>query len=389
MKKFLIYIPILFLVAFALIFYTNVNKNAEIKKSEAELLDLQVRSHELLVLHKNSKQLILHIGSTISYDEISKSNKELKVAIQNYRDVLASLNFTRLYKISKNIEKKSVEMVSILEDIKTDMAVVKSLIFLAHTSYNKYTKNTKSLSESDKEYMNALFSAVLKNPESEPVEFKQISLVQNADDLNVNLRKIYLKQKSLMQLERQMAFNDIAYDINEVIAYSYKKSNELRNETNGLIKNFLMATLLLLLFAVIVYVKELIDSKKLRVLSNELKQFSDALDESAIVSKSDLSGKITYVNDRFCEISGYNREELIGKQHNIVRHEDTDSEIFKILWETIQAKRVFRGTIKNRTKSGSSYYVDTTITPLLDIDGEIIEYLSVRYDITMFISFEG
>ena len=389
MKKFLIYIPVLFLVAFALIFYSNVNKNAEIKKSEAELLDLQVRSQELLVLLKNNQQLILHIGTAISYDEISESNRELKVAIQNYRDVLSSLNFTRLYKISKNIEKKSVEMVSILEDIKTDMAVVKSLIFLAHTSYKTYTQNTKSLSESDKEYMNALFNAILKNPNSEPVEFKRISLVKNAEDLNVNLRKIYLKQKSLMQLERQMEFNDITFDINEVISYSYTTSNQLRHETNGLIKNFLIATLFLLLFAVIVYIKELIDSKKLRVVSNSLQQFSDALDESAIVSKSDLSGKITYVNDIFCEVSGYSREELIGKQHSIVRHEDTDSEIFKILWETIQAKRVFRGTIKNRTKSGSSYYVDTTITPLLDIDGEIVEYLSVRYDVTMFISFEG
>ncbi len=388
MKKYLIYVPIIFLIAFVSIFFSNANRNAEIKKSEKELADLQVRSHELLTLVKSNAQLFAHIGTMTNSDELSVSTKELKKVIESYLAVLSSLNYTRLYNISQNIEKKSNLLTSIYEDITTDMAGVKSLILLSHFSYQEYTKKTLSLSESDKEYMNALFNAILKNPNSAPVEFKRISLVKNAADLNVNLRKIYLKQKSLMDLNKQMEFNDITFDVNEVINYAYETSNQLRNETNGLIKRFLVASLFLLLFAVIVYIKELIDAKKLKVLANQLQQFSDALDESAIVSKGDLKGNITYVNDKFCEISGYTRAELIGKPHKIIRHEDTDSEIFQILWETIQAKRVFRGTIKNRTKDGGHYFVDTTITPLLDIDGEIVEYLSVRYDVTMFISFE-
>lgn len=117
-------------------------------------------------------------------------------------------------------------------------------------------------------------------------------------------------------------------------------------------------------------------------LSNELKQFFDALNASSIVSKTDTRGVITFVNDTFCAISGYSRQELIGKPHSIIRHPDTPSSVFSALWKSIQSGTLYHVTLKNRRKNGTPYYVDSTIFPIKNEEGVITEYLAVRHDIT-------
>lgn len=113
-----------------------------------------------------------------------------------------------------------------------------------------------------------------------------------------------------------------------------------------------------------------------------LEQYKLAVDAGASVSKADLKGNITYVNDKFCELSKYSREELIGKNHKILRSPDVPSSIYKDLWETIQNKKVWSGTVKNIAKDGRPYYFDATIMPIVDYENSIIEYISVRTDIT-------
>lgn len=122
-----------------------------------------------------------------------------------------------------------------------------------------------------------------------------------------------------------------------------------------------------------------IENKNKAVL---LKQYQEIVDRSAIVSKTDKSGIITFVNSKFCEISGYSEEELIGKPHNIIRHSDMPSEDFKELWKTIQSAKPWYGKVKNRKKNGDAYYVDTVINPIFNNNGDIIEYIALRYDIT-------
>ena len=117
--------------------------------------------------------------------------------------------------------------------------------------------------------------------------------------------------------------------------------------------------------------------------SKILEEYKDAVDESSIVSKADIKGIITFVNQKFCEISGYKEEELLGKPHSILRHPDMPKEAFADMWHTIkELKKTWRGKVKNRKKDGSYYWVEATIKPILDIDGNIVEFIGLRNDIT-------
>ncbi len=113
-----------------------------------------------------------------------------------------------------------------------------------------------------------------------------------------------------------------------------------------------------------------------------LEEYRDAVDETMLVSKTDINDEITYVNDAFCQISGYKREELIGKNHKIMRHPDMPKSTFAEMWETIKAKKTWKGVLKNLTKDGKTYIVDVAIKPILDKSGEVMEFIAMRRDIT-------
>lgn len=113
-----------------------------------------------------------------------------------------------------------------------------------------------------------------------------------------------------------------------------------------------------------------------------LEQYKAIVDASAIISKADPMGIITYVNPMFCRISGYSAEELIGQPHSIVRDPATPSYLFKHMWNTIRSKKIWHGVIHNRAKNGQSYTVKSTIAPILDENGNIIEYIALREDIS-------
>jgi len=112
---------------------------------------------------------------------------------------------------------------------------------------------------------------------------------------------------------------------------------------------------------------------------NFLNQYVDIVDNSTIISKTDIDGNITYVNDKFCNITGYNRAELIGKSHNILKYKDNPDEFYKDMWRTIKVeKKEWHGIIKNVSKTGKIYYMKATIKPLFDIDGNIVEFIAFR-----------
>jgi diguanylate cyclase (GGDEF)-like protein/PAS domain S-box-containing protein len=112
-------------------------------------------------------------------------------------------------------------------------------------------------------------------------------------------------------------------------------------------------------------------------------KYRRAVDAAAIFSETDLSGRITYVNDQFCAVSGYSREELIGQNHRLLNSGLHSSEFFSAMWRTIALGSVWKGEICNRAKDGSLYWVDSTMVPVLDDDtGRVDRYLSIRFDIS-------
>ncbi|MFA7084052.1 MAG: EAL domain-containing protein [Arcobacteraceae bacterium] len=127
--------------------------------------------------------------------------------------------------------------------------------------------------------------------------------------------------------------------------------------------------------------KSMVEKRKYEVKKhhNFAQQYLSLFEKATTISKTNLEGTITYVNDNFCEISGYSKEELLGKNHNMLRHEENIKELYTDLWNTIKVqKQQWKGMVKNKSKNNKTYYAKTVITPIKDLDEEIVEYIAMR-----------
>ena len=196
-------------------------------------------------------------------------------------------------------------------------------------------------------------------------------------------------------------FEKVTHTINtlkEVENMLFANANRLLEEKQTLnfyemvlVLTFLLISIIALIFQAIIIIREILTStnsleSNLSKSTSLLEQYKSAVDESAIVSKTDKDGIITYVNEKFCKINGYSESELLGKTHSVVNHPDMPKELFADLWQTIKClKKPWIGEIKNLKKDGSAYWAKTFIKPILDADGNVIEFIAIRTDITQIV----
>ena len=169
---------------------------------------------------------------------------------------------------------------------------------------------------------------------------------------------------------------DLAHEIHqlhEIYLDGYKDSQQQNRLGNQI----------LWVISFILFVGIIRTLRRVREQYKELQQLGAAVDQHAIVSTADLYGNITHANDKFCEISGYQREELLGQNHRLVKSDRHPPAFYRELWETISSGKVWQGEVWNRNKDGESHYcVFGTIVPFSDIHGNITKYVSIRTNLT-------
>lgn len=136
------------------------------------------------------------------------------------------------------------------------------------------------------------------------------------------------------------------------------------------------------LFFIFIILIILYKNKSIQRINKKLQDYIKLVDENVLTSTTDLRGNIVYVSKAFCEISGYSKDELIGKNHNIVRHEDMDNKVFTKMWNTIKNGKTWQGEIKNKRRDGGFYWIKTTISPIFDEYEHVVGYTAIRHDIT-------
>ncbi len=204
--------------------------------------------------------------------------------------------------------------------------------------------------------------------------FKAMS--QNKPNQKLAIKLLHSKQYSL-------AKHKIINPIDNFITMLDKRTKkEVQNIEEKITTAFLLLTLSIVIFIIGNIISYRLISGKDNEYAKKLKNNMNIISKHVMYSKTDLKGRIVEVSDKFCDISGYTRDELLGKSHNIMRHPDMPAATFKTMWKQIKSKNTWNGEIKNLRKDGTYYWVYSNITPEYDLSGNVIGYMAIRDDIT-------
>lgn len=248
----------------------------------------------------------------------------------------------------------------------------------------KFKKLTVLLVEDDassRSEISIILTRLIRNVYTVNSELEAITLYnENKNNIDLVLCSMNNSSTSALELLKQIRLHDKKLSF-IMLLENFETNNLIEcikyNVTDILPKPIVIKNLLISIYNAC---ENKFSFKKELITTEEVQSYIDALNKVAIVSKTDLKGNITYVNDIFCEIAQYTKDELIGKPHNIVRHPDMPKKAFEELWNNLKNGKKWQGKVKNRAKDGSEYFVNATISPLYDgLGRNIIGYIGIRF----------
>ncbi|MBW6488339.1 MAG: EAL domain-containing protein [Sulfurimonas sp.] len=352
----------------------------EICTSNGEALELlgEIKSREEADLLRTSA-----VYARDYYTKKISSLHTLIQAIPSLIDDRENRNYIQSYSYLSSAKEALGQNRAILVEVFTNKEFLNSTFMALKQNIKIYSIDTQSFITVASKKVLYFYNEIFKGEAVEETFTIIDAAVKNSDSLVATPSYWFEKSTETINLLKKVEeklFSEVNILINEKLdATSYKLTALLL---------FLTISAVVVTFLIVLTVRKILFSAN--ALESEydnslllLEQYKSTVDRSFIVSKSDANGIITYVNDEFCNITGYSKDELLGKPHNIVRHPDMSKETFKDLWHTVKdLKQPWFGNIKNRKKDGSYYWVKAIINPIMDNNGNIVEYIGIRTDIT-------
>ncbi|MFT5659715.1 MAG: diguanylate cyclase (GGDEF)-like protein/PAS domain S-box-containing protein [Sulfurimonas sp.] len=286
--------------------------------------------------------------------------------------ILSTIFMATLYFVYKNITLSSIlKMQEALNTVEKDEQFIKSIVDnSAHAIITTTSEGFITLFNKQAESLLGYKSEDIINKHTPALFHKEAEVVQRAEELSTEPNKIIkpgfdvFVEKTKRGLKNTDEWIYVDIKGKEIVV---KLSITALKDKNGLLNGYMG-------------IAE--DMTEIKMKESDIKNYLHLIDENIITSTTDLSGKITFSSKAFNRINGYLKNELLGKNHRIVRHEDMSSDTYKELWEYISNDKVWHGEIKNKRKDGSFYWVYATIYPIYDNDKNKIGYTAIGQDIT-------
>ncbi len=251
----------------------------------------------------------------------------------------------------------------------------------------------------NKKYLKTLRVLLVENDEEQFVDiiellevvFKDVYYAKNKDEGIEVFKKIRpdivfsdLRLRDKSGLDFAKSIKKLAHQTPIILFSDYSDPGMLIDAIDAGIEGYIQKPVSLnaLYKKIITVSRGILQHKELLDTLHLLDEYKKVIHNTSIYSKTDKYGNITFANMAFCNISGYDYRELIGKNHRIVRHPSNPASMYAEMWNTIKQGKIWKGVIKNKRKDGGEYVVSSTIIPIIERDGNILEFVSVRYDIT-------
>ncbi len=328
--------------------------------------------------HNQDLNLLITNLSNFNYDKVQKTILDIDVTI---KDILIKFNDKKLHKLRQSFNQRK----EIIENLKSTNSVLsnsyRNSLKLRKEAF-KYLKSIKEYQILGEVVQPVLSSVYINNIDMQDQleslqqlqqEFYNDNIVIELLISNVKIYKKYFYMfNDLVKKNEKIQFNQ---QVDNIIRYYEIYNKDILYRASLIIGIFV---LLLVLFLITM----LILSSKLDDKIKDVQKLNEDLDKYVIVSKTNLHGVITYASEAFCNISGYNKDELIGNPHNIVRHPDMEKQDFSNMWNVISNNDTWKGEVKNLKKDGGYYWVNAVISPIYNQKNIKIGYSSIRQDIT-------